>query len=111
MSVGSPTAGTWSSSQWRPDNEFETDKHLAGFDLRLHGGGTRPLATLGRHRQNASNLLLEGVHDGRPIGGILDQDDACARIPGHHPLDRVTRSNSPIQARIRLLHARTPTKI
>ena len=25
MSVGSPTAGTWSSSQWRPDNEFETD--------------------------------------------------------------------------------------
>ena len=26
MSVGSPTAGTWSSSQWRPDNEFETDR-------------------------------------------------------------------------------------
>ena len=25
MSVGSPTAGTWSSSQWRLDNEFETD--------------------------------------------------------------------------------------
>ena len=25
MSVRSPTAGTWSSSQWRPDNEFETD--------------------------------------------------------------------------------------
>ena len=24
MSVRSPTAGTWSSSQWRPDNEFET---------------------------------------------------------------------------------------
>ena len=30
MSVGSPTAGTWSSSQWRPDNEFETDS------LRIH---------------------------------------------------------------------------
>ena len=28
MSVGSPTAGTWSSSQWRPDNEFETDSVL-----------------------------------------------------------------------------------
>ena len=28
MSVGSPTAGTWSSSQWRPDNEFETDTGL-----------------------------------------------------------------------------------
>ena len=27
MSVGSPTAGTWSSSQWRPDNEFETDSN------------------------------------------------------------------------------------
>ena len=26
MSVGSPTAGIWSSSQWRPDNEFETDR-------------------------------------------------------------------------------------
>ena len=26
MSVGSPTARTWSSSQWRPDNEFETDR-------------------------------------------------------------------------------------
>ena len=28
MSVWSPTAGTWSSSQWRPDNEFETDTVL-----------------------------------------------------------------------------------
>ena len=28
MSVGSPTAGTWFSSQWRPDNEFETDRVL-----------------------------------------------------------------------------------
>jgi hypothetical protein len=25
MCAGSPTAGTWSSSRWRPDNEFETD--------------------------------------------------------------------------------------
>jgi Family of unknown function (DUF7019) len=25
MCVGFPTAGTWSSFQWRPDNEFETD--------------------------------------------------------------------------------------
>ena len=29
MCVGSPTAGTWSSSQWRPDNEFETDRGRA----------------------------------------------------------------------------------
>jgi hypothetical protein len=26
MCAGSPTAGTWSSSRWRPDNEFETDR-------------------------------------------------------------------------------------
>ena len=26
MCVGSPTAGTWSSSQRRPDDEFETDR-------------------------------------------------------------------------------------
>ena len=31
MSVRSPTAGTWSSSQWRPDNEFETDR-FTGID-------------------------------------------------------------------------------
>ena len=34
MCVGSPTAGTWSSSQWRPDDEFETDTFL-----RAHWGG------------------------------------------------------------------------
>ena len=35
MSVGSPTAGTWSSSQWRPDNEFETDTVVGGLLHRL----------------------------------------------------------------------------
>ena len=35
MSVGSPTAGTWSSSQWRPDNEFETDTMVPGRLLPL----------------------------------------------------------------------------
>jgi len=34
MCVGSPTAGTWSSSRWRPDDEFETDR-LARADT--HG--------------------------------------------------------------------------
>ena len=32
MSVGSPTAGTWSSSLWRPDNEFETDSRRRLMD-------------------------------------------------------------------------------
>ena len=34
MSVRSPTAGTWSSSQWRPDNEFET--HRVNFARFTH---------------------------------------------------------------------------
>jgi Integrase core domain len=33
--LGSSTAGTWSSSQWRPDNEFETDRR------RPRGRGVR----------------------------------------------------------------------
>ena len=40
MSVGSPTAGTWSSSQWRPDNEFETDSGTGlsyGLQLACRG--------------------------------------------------------------------------
>ena len=35
MSVGSPTAGTWFSSQWRPDNEFETDTLRLLYHLPL----------------------------------------------------------------------------
>ena len=35
MSVGSPTAGTWSSSQWRPDNEFEADR--TKYDVTIAG--------------------------------------------------------------------------
>ena len=35
MSVGSPTAGTWFSSQWRPDNEFETDRSTAVDSSRV----------------------------------------------------------------------------
>ena len=44
MSVRSPTAGTWSSSQWRPDNEFETDKAL----VKLAGAFRVGLADLFR---------------------------------------------------------------
>ena len=38
MSVGSPTAGTWSSSQWRPDNEFETDRRTPMATFRIRPG-------------------------------------------------------------------------
>ena len=38
-SVGSPTAETLSSSQSRPDNEFETDRSArVATSLRLHAG-------------------------------------------------------------------------
>jgi hypothetical protein len=37
MCAGSPTAGTWSSSQRRPDNEFETDRRSSG-PARTHPG-------------------------------------------------------------------------
>ena len=49
MSVGFPTAGTWSSSQWRPDNEFETDTHERAFDRgeQIEGGGRIPTRRLG----------------------------------------------------------------
>ena len=36
MSVGSPTCRTWSSSQWRPDNEFETDRLRAAVRKAFH---------------------------------------------------------------------------
>ena len=49
MSVRSPTAGTWSSSQWRPDNEFETDRFNSsartpqlGVQPRRSGSDVRP---------------------------------------------------------------------
>ena len=38
MSVGFPTAGAWFSSQWRPDNEFETDRALDRSE-QIQGGG------------------------------------------------------------------------
>ena len=37
MSVGSPTAGTGFSSQWRPDNEFETDRLYKTEVIRRRG--------------------------------------------------------------------------
>ena len=45
MSVGSPTAGTWSSSQWRPDNEFETDSIAAYCDHPIRFGVVESLNT------------------------------------------------------------------
>ena len=63
MSVGSPTAGTWSSSQWRPDNEFETDRVLCdaiGRVLADRAGALRiPRArTRGRGKQFVKSEIM-----------------------------------------------------
>ena len=59
MSVGSPTAGTWSSSQWRPDNEFETDRVEATI------GETLNFYSLPRqhHKHLKSTNMLERLNE------------------------------------------------
>ena len=57
MSVRSPTAGTWSSSQWRPDNEFETDRPVARVAAIPGGRSWRGWRT--RHRGvDRSGMIL-----------------------------------------------------
>ena len=65
MSVGSPTAGTWSSSQWRLDNEFETD--------RFGSSQTTVLAWLVRHTRATDATLRQaaGVASNKQLAGIL----------------------------------------
>ena len=62
MSVRSPTAGPWSSSQWRSDNEFETDKRWARN--RIPTDRTMMEFEVGLARQyleRATDLELDGV--------------------------------------------------
>ena len=62
MSVRSPTAGTWSSSQWRPDNEFETDRSMATRSGTLARIKVRAAAP-------AAIVEEAGRHAGRLAGG------------------------------------------
>ena len=101
MSVGSPTAGTWSSSQWWPDNEFETDRlyattPLVGVDVHrgpvngadlcrmfnaaIHGQGTR------RHLSTDHDPLFE-VHRWTANLRILEIDaiKTVPHVPRSHP--------------------------
>ena len=59
MSVGSPTAGTWSSSQWRPDNEFETDILPTFFHSDLDRGFS--VVDYDRNEELVSETDLEDI--------------------------------------------------
>ena len=69
MSVGSPTAGTWSSSQWRPDNEFETDRRGATPTARSSSTATvSPICrwrTAWRTACQAAGVPTRFLHDCR----------------------------------------------
>ena len=70
MSVGSPIAGTWSSSQWRPDNGFETDSlHLVldSTGLSIVGEGEWATAKHGGRDRRGWRKLHLGVDQS---GGI-----------------------------------------
>ena len=68
MSVRSPTAGPWSSSQWRPDHEFETDRFLhALFGIMRLDLSAPDYTTLSRRSQHLRRRLRpvptgEGLH-------------------------------------------------
>ena len=66
MSVGSPTAGTWSSSQWQPDNEFETDTILPSNEASEKPGTVQPTSVI-PHRP--VRILSVGI--------VRARDDSC----------------------------------
>ena len=73
MSVGSPTAGTWFSSQWRPDNEFETDRFLhALFGIMRLDLSVPDHTTLSRRSQHLKRRLRSPVPPGEGLHLVLD---------------------------------------
>jgi hypothetical protein len=81
MCVGSPTAGTWSSSQWRPDDEFETDtlqrspRQNDGRVCRFVVG--RHLAAVRRH------LYTNGSNEARGVNAHPHDVHAAPAPPRH----------------------------
>ena len=69
MCVGSPTAGTWSSSQWRPDDEFETDTLSPHVAERLRAAGHDAVHVRDRGLGEADDetILELAVAEGRVI--------------------------------------------
>ena len=97
MSVGSPTAGTWSSSQWRPDNEFETDKLPPATPAAAPVCRGRPLTCpddgqtravehemdglAGRDQSQTAPQMPTAPGERRIVGG--------GEVEAHHPEQRV----------------------
>ena len=101
MCVGFPTAGTWSSFQWRPDNEFETDRQkrrasLDEFRRSLQSSVHEMLTGLDDFRSRAqggySPILLgcsaADLADNRPFadGSTADLVVTSPPYPGIHML-------------------------
>ena len=78
MSVGSPAAGTWSSSQWRPDNEFETDRCGRGGGIARRGP-TVGLAVSGSRPPRQDPHLPMRYDTGRPRGMCCNFPKAAVR--------------------------------
>ena len=96
MSVGSPTAGTWSSSQWRPDNEFETDRSHRRILDSERGGVRFPAlhhcshcsaarrATLDPRKAHAQFALAPaGLLAGEPLALCARHDETGTLRVGH----------------------------
>ena len=78
MSVRSPTAGTWSSSQWRPDNEFETDRRRSLDDALVRA----------RPPRGGSGQALRADRDGHSgrEGTVMSEHDAFDRVRLEFPM-------------------------
>ena len=48
-------------------------EHIAGFDQRTDGRGAGDLAALRCHRNQAGDLVVQDLNDGRPVSLVLNQ--------------------------------------
>ena len=88
MCVGSPIAGTWSSSQWRLDNEFETDTppkldHLVlAFLLSQRGHVQTDHVLRGRSQPPPGRRARDAdIRRDRHIPGPMDQLPEAVVVP------------------------------
>ena len=100
MSVGSPTAGTWFSSQRRPDNEFETDRVV---------GEPVPIVAIGMAARDAEDPLPQQIRQRVADLAGLPVVDQTVGEPLDQPvlsLRRLQQNGSAIGSRMRLIERR-----